>query len=125
MSPIFIFGGDFMGKFHVLPSNVNVVARVISVERAEKVYGNGIEYIIYAAKDDEQDPRYRNIPRICFDFNAGTEGYNKYYESLKPGDIIECIGSVECSYDDENGNLTDSYGIFWHELNVVYKVEEK
>ena len=39
--------------------------------------------------------------------------------------MIECIGSVECSYDDENGELSNSYDIFWQGLNVVYKAEEK
>ena len=114
-----------MGKFHILPSNVNVVARVISVERVEDEDRDSVNYIIYCAQDDEENPRYRNMPGICFDFLAKTEIDQKHYESLQPGDFIECIGSVECSYRDDDGNLTDSYGIFWHELNIVYKVGDK
>ena len=110
-----------MGKFYILPSNVNVVARVISVERLKNEDNDSVKYIIYCALDDEEDPRYRNIPGICFDFIASTEYLQKYYETLQSGDLIECIGSVECSYKDENGNLIDSYGIFWHKLNIVYK----
>ena len=64
----------------------------------------------------------KNLPRAVFFWDyqkttynscinlvliASTEGCEKYYESIQSGDVIECIGSVEYSDQDENDNLDD------------------
>ena len=121
MAPIFIFGGDFMGKFNFLPSNVNVVARVISIEKEKTKFPNTVIYNIIATQDCDNNPGSKENSRICFNYNVNIESRKKFFESLQPGDIIECIGSVENSVLNIKNNPVDIYEVFWRDINLVYK----
>ena len=110
-----------MGKFHVLPSNVNVVARVISVKKEKTKFQNLIVYNILATQDCDNNPGSKENSRICFNYNVNTESRRKFFESLQPGEIIECLGSVKNSVLDTKDNPVDIYEVFWRDINLVYK----
>lgn len=111
-----------MGKFHILPSNVNVVARVISVEKETTKFQNLVVYNIIATQDcDTNNPGSKENSRICFNYNVKDESRKKFFESLRPGDIIECLGSIENSVLDTKDNPIDIYEVFWRDINLVYK----
>ena len=110
-----------MGKFNFLPSNVNVVARVISVEKEKTKFQNLVVYSITATQDCDNNPDSKENSRICFNYNVNIESRKKFFESLQPGDIIECIGSVENSVLNIKNNPVDIYEVFWRDINLVYK----
>ena len=110
-----------MGKFNFLPSNVNVVARVISIEKEKTKFPNTVIYNIIATQDCDNNPGSKENSRICFNYNVNIESRKKFFESLQPGDIIECIGSVENSVLNIKNNPVDIYEVFWRDINLVYK----
>lgn len=110
-----------MGKFKFFPSNVSVVARVLSVEKKATIYQNSVVYYIMATQDCYEDPKYRDVPRICFGYNASTDGRKKFFESLRRGDVIECLGSIEGSVLNDKDNPIDIYEVFWQSINLVYR----
>ena len=121
MAPIFIFGGDFMGKFNFLPSNVNVVARVISIVKEKTKFPNTVIYNIIATQDCDNNPESKENSRICFNYTVNTESRKKFFESLQTGDVIECLGSIKNSVLDTKDNPVDIYEVFWRDINLVYK----
>lgn len=114
-----------MGKFEYFPSNVNVVARVISVERDETKYENNVIYRITATQNCSDDLVMEEVLKIIFEYSLHYKETGEFYELLSSGDIIECIGSIEGSDHGENGEFNGSYGVCWHEINLVYKVAEE
>lgn len=114
-----------MGKFHILPSNVSVVARVISVEKEKTKFPNTVVYNIIATQDCDNNPGSKDNSRICFNYNVKDESRKKFFESLRPGDVIECLGTVKNSVLDIEDNPIDIYEVLWRDINLVYKVEEK
>ena len=110
-----------MGKFNFLPSNVNVVARVISVEKEKTKFPNTVIYNIIATQDCDDNPESKENSRICFNYTVNTESRKKFFESLQTGDIIECLGIIENSVLDTKDNPIDIYEVFWRDINLVYK----
>ena len=110
-----------MGKFNFLPSNVNVVARVVSVEKEKTKFPNTVVYNIIATQDCDNNPDSKDNSRICFNYTVNTESRKKFFESLQTGDIIECLGFIENSVLDTKDNPIDIYEVFWRDINLVYK----
>lgn len=110
-----------MGKFNYLPSNVNVVVRIVSVKEEKTKFENLVAYNIMATQDGFQDPKTKNVPSIIIHFIPRNECHKKCLESLQPGDIIECLGSMEGSVFNDKGKPVDIYEIFWQNIKLVYE----
>lgn len=110
-----------MGRFNFFPSNVNVMARVISVEKETTKFQNLVVYNVLATQDCDKNSGSKENSRICFNYNVNNESRRKFFESLRPGDIIECLGSIKNSVLDTKDNPIDIYEVLWRDINLVYK----